>query len=142
MRSKVTLATLSLVAALGTGQALAQAGLRVPERAEPGLDPTFARGWLAPEYDRFGFAQYQWRDATGFSPASRMVWSYSVGQRADFSMTYNSSSRDFEYERQLSVFGRWWFSPEWALSAETSSRDQPGFLPRLQDFRIGVQRRF
>jgi hypothetical protein len=142
MRSKVTLATLSLVAALGAGQALAQDGLRVPERAEPGLDPAFARGWLAPEYDRFGFAQYQLRDSAGFAPGPRLVWSYSHGQRADFSMAYNSGIRDLEYERQVSLYGRWWFSPEWALSGEAVSRDQPGFLPRLQDFRIGVQRRF
>ena len=142
MRPKTALAIFSLLAALGAGQALAQAGLRVPERAELGLDPAFARGWLTPEYDRFGFAQYQVRDATGFSPISRLMWSYSVGQRADFSMTYSSSGRDYDYERQVSVFGRWWFTPEWALSAETVSRDQPGWLPRLQDFRIGVQRRF
>jgi hypothetical protein len=138
MGSKVTLALLSLVAALAAGHAFAQAGLRVPERTEPGLDPSFARGWLAPEYDRFGFATYQWRDALGFSPAPRVNWAYSFGARGDVSLSYNSN---YEYS-QLSVFGRWWFSPEWALSAETVSRDQPGFLPRVQDFRFGVQRRF
>ena len=142
MRSKVALATLSLFAALAAGEALAQAGLRMPERAEPGLDPSFARGWLAPEYDRFGFAQYQWRDATSLAPGSRLMWSYSHGQRADFSMAYSSGIRDLEYERNVSLFGRWWFSPEWALSGEAISRDQPGWLPRIQDFRIGVQRRF
>ena len=138
MGSKVTLALLSLVAALAAGHAFAQAGLRVPERPEPGLDPSFARGWLAPEYDRFGFATYQWRDAVGFSPAPRMNWAYSFGARGDVSLSYNTT---YEYG-QLSVFGRWWFSPDWALSAETVSRDQPGFLPRVQDFRFGVQRRF
>jgi hypothetical protein len=142
MRPKATLATLSLLAALATGQAFAQAGLRVPERAEPGLDPGFARGWLTPEYDRFGFATYQSRDAAGFSPSPRMSWAYSFGTRAEFTMSYYNNSRDLDYERQVSLFGRWWFSPEWALSAETVSRDQPGFLPRIQDLRIGVQRRF
>ena len=74
---------------------------------------------------------------------SRMMWSYSLGQRADFSMAYNSSSgREVDYERQVSLYGRWWFSPDWALAGEAVSRDQPGFLPRVQDFRIGVQRRF
>jgi hypothetical protein len=141
MRPKATLATLSLLAALAAGQAFAQAGLRVPERAEPGLDPGFARGWLAPEYDRFGFATNQWRDPASFAPSPRLSWAYSFGSRADVSLSYNNS-RDFDYERQLSLFGRWWFSPEWALSAETVSRDQPGFLPRIQDLRIGVQRRF
>ena len=139
MYPKATLATFSLLAALGAGQALAQAGLRVPERAEPGLDPAFARGWLAPEYDRFGFTAYQWREATGFASApARMSWAYSFGSRADVSLSYNSN-----YDSsQVSVYGRWWFSPEWALSAETVSRDQPGYLPRIQDFRFGVQRRF
>jgi hypothetical protein len=143
MRLKATLASVSLFAALAAGNVLAQAGLRVPERAEPGLDPAFARGWLAPEYDRFGFAQYQWREAAGASVGSRMMWSYSLGQRADFSMAYNSGgSRELDYERQVSLYGRWWFSPDWAVAGEAVSRDQPGFLPRVQDFRIGVQRRF
>lgn len=93
--------------------ALAQSGLRLPERGEPGLDPSFARGWLAPEYDRFGFAGYQWRDPYGFALEPR----------------------------PLSVFGRYWLSPDWSLSAESQSRDPTGLF-RLQDFRIGVQRRF
>jgi hypothetical protein len=135
---KATLLIVSLLAALVAGQAFAQAGLRVPERAEPGLDPSFARGWLAPEYDRFGFANYQLRDSIGLSPAPRMNWAYSFGSRADVSLSYNST---YDYG-QVSLFGRWWFSPEWALSGEAVSRDQPGWLPRVQDFRIGVQRRF
>jgi hypothetical protein len=139
MRLRTALPTACLLAALSAGQAFAQAGLRVPERAEPGLDPSFARGWLAPEYDRFGFAYYQYRDTLGFSPASpRMSWAYSFGSRADVSLSYNTN---YEYG-QVSLFGRWWFSPEWALSAETTSRDQPGFLPRVQDFRFGLQKRF
>jgi hypothetical protein len=137
MCPKLVRVVLSMAMALCASQALAQAGLRVPERTEPGLDPSFARGWLAPEYDRFGFATYQWRDAVGFSPAPRMNWAYSFGARADVSLSYNNYDMS-----QVSVFGRWWFSPEWALSAETVSRDQPGFLPRVQDFRFGVQRRF
>ena len=137
---KAALLTVSLLAALAAGQALAQAGLRVPERAEPGLDPAFARGWLTPEYDRFGFAAYQWRDATGFSPAPRMSWAYSIGSRYDLGLTYNS--REVDLDRQVSLFGRWWFASDWALSGEAISRDQPGWLPRVQDFRIGVQRRF
>ena len=137
MGSKVTLALLSLVAALAAGHAFAQAGLRVPERGEPGLDPSFARGWLAPEYDRFGFATYQWRDAAS-APVPRLNWAYSFGPRAEVSLSYNTS-----YDSgQVSLFGRWWLSSDWALSAETVSRDQPGFLPRVQDFRFGVQRRF
>lgn len=106
-----------------------QSGIRVPER-ELGLDPTFARGWLAPVDERFGFA-----------PGTRMHWSYSFGDRGSLGMGY-ANAREFDQEqRQLSVFGRYWLSPHWALSAETMSRDPSGLF-RLEDFRIGVQRRF
>jgi hypothetical protein len=121
--------------------AYAQAGLRLPDRGEPGLDPSFARGWLAPEYDRFGFATYHWRDAYGFAPSPRMRWSYAFGERGSVSMSL-ANGREAEFEqRPLSVFGRYWFSPDWAVSAESLSRDTTGLF-RLQDFRIGVQRRF
>ena len=43
--------------------------------------------------------------------------------------------------RAVSVFGRYWFANDWAVSAESISRD-PGGVWRPQDFRIGVQRRF
>src|SRR6185436_13011077 len=103
MRATVNLAMLSLLAALAAGQALAQAGLRVPERSEPGLDPSFARGWLAPEYDRFGFAAYQWREIYGFAPGPRMRWSYAFGERADLSMSL-ASPREWDLEsRPLSL---------------------------------------
>jgi hypothetical protein len=131
----------ALAALVAAAPTWAQSGLRVPERAEPGLDPSFARGWLAPEYDRFGFAAYQWREIYGFAPGPRMRWSYAFGERADLSMSL-ASPRDSDLEpRPLSVFGRYWFSPDWAVSAESQSRDATGLF-RLQDFRIGVQRRF
>lgn len=140
MRTNMALRTFCLLALLAAGEALAQsgAGLRVPERAEPGIDPNFARGWLAPEYDRFGFVTYPWRDAASYSPVPRMSWAYSFSPRADVSLTYNTN---YDYG-QVSLYGRYWFASDWALSAETTSRDQPGFLPRVQDFRFGVQRRF
>ena len=121
--------------------AFGQAGLRVPDRGEPGIDPAFARGWLAPEYDRFGFAAHQWREGLGFAPASRMRWSYDFGERASLSMSL-ADRRESEIEpRPLALYGRYWFAPNWAFSAESMSRD-PGGLLRLQDVRIGVQRRF
>jgi hypothetical protein len=122
--------------------AFGQAGLRLPERGEPGLDPTFAKGWLAPEYDRFGFAAYQWRDAYGFAPNPRMQWSYALGERGSLTMSLANNAREAELDhRPVSVYGRYWFAPDWAVSAESMSRDATGLL-RLQDFRIGVQRRF
>src|SRR5207302_1685705 len=51
--------------------AYAQSGLRVPERGEPGLDPALARGGLAVDPDRVGFATYSWREAVGLAPSSR-----------------------------------------------------------------------
>jgi hypothetical protein len=133
-----TLARRALVIALAAAApAYAQSGLRVPERSEPGIDPSFARGWLAPEFDRFGFASYQ---AVGFAPAQRMNWSLSFGERTSLGLSVNS--RDYDYDpRALSVFGRYWFANDWAVSAESLSREPTGLL-RLQDFRIGVQRRF
>src|SRR5438105_11121908 len=115
---------------LAAAPAWAQSGLRPPERAEPGLDPNFARGWLAPEYDRFGFAAYQWRDVYRFAAGPRMRWSYAFGERASLSMSL-ASPRGLDYEaRPLSLFGRYSLSPEWALSAESLSRDASGLLRR------------
>lgn len=138
----LALGRICLIASLvASASAFGQSGIRLPERGEPGLDPSFARGWLAPEYDRFGFAAYQWRDAYGFTPAPRMGWSYAFGGRASLSMSY-ANLRDSDFDpRPLSLFGRYWLSPDWALSAESLSRDPTGLF-RLQDFRIGVQRRF
>jgi hypothetical protein len=134
-------AACALVAVLPAwGQAGGQAGIRPPERSEPGIDPRFARGWLAPEFDRFGFAQYQWRDAMGFAPSPRMHWSYSFSDRGSLGMSF-SNARDYDPERQMSLYGRYWFSTDWALSAESMSRE-PGRIFRMQDFRIGVHRRF
>jgi hypothetical protein len=129
------------IALIVAAPAYAQSGLRLPERSEPGLDPSFARGWLAPEFDRFGFLSYQWRDAQGFVPAAqRMNWSYALSERTSLGLSVNN--RDFDYDqRNVSVFGRYWFAPDWAVSAESLSREPTGLL-RLQDVRIGVQRRF
>lgn len=121
--------------------AFGQAGLRLPERGAQGLDPSFARGWLAPEYDRFGFAAHHWRDAYGFVPNPRMQWSYSFSERGSLSMSFANLRESESEPRPVSVFGRYWFSPDWAVSAESLSRDTTGLF-RLQDFRIGVQRRF
>ena len=119
---------------------VAAQGLRLPERAGPGIDPTFARGWLAPSYDRFGFAtQHSWKDSINFAPSQRMNWSYSIGERSTLSMSL--SPRELDYDRQVSLYGRYWLSPDWAVSAESLSRD-PGGLIRFNDFRIGIQRSF
>ena len=119
--------------------ALAQSGLRVPDRSEPGIDPAFARGWLAPEFDRFGFA-YHWKDSFGSAPGQRMNWSYTFSDRSSLGLSVNTP-RELDYDRQFSVFGRYWFANDWAVSAETQWREPAGPW-RPHDFRIGVQRRF
>ena len=121
---------IAAVAMLVVAPAFGQAGLKLPQRGELGLDSAFAKGWLAPNHD--GLA---------FSSGRRMQWSYSVSERSSLGLSYGNG-RDYEPEqRQISVFGRYWLSPNWALSAESQSRE-PGGLLRLQDFRIGVHRRF
>jgi hypothetical protein len=132
--------TALLLAFLFAGEALAQSGLRLPTTGEPGLDPTYARGWLAPDYDRFGTALHNWREAVGFAPGQRMQWTYTLSDRSSLGMGMQNS-RDLEDQRQLSLYGRYSLTQDWALSAESLSRDPSGLL-RLQDFRIGVQRRF
>ncbi|HEV8109886.1 MAG TPA: hypothetical protein VGP97_20415 [Burkholderiales bacterium] len=135
-----TLVRRALVIALAAAApAYAQSGLRVPERSEPGIDPGFARGWLAPEFDRFGFASYQ-GVGLGFAQPQRMHWSYSFGERTSLGLSVNGQNYDYD-QRNVSVFGRYWFASDWAVSAESLSREPTGLL-RLQDFRIGVQRRF
>ncbi len=68
-----------------------------------------------------------------------MNWSYTFGNRTSLGLSVNN--RDLDDDRNVSVFGRYWFSPDWAVSAESQSRESQGLL-RLQDFRVGVQRRF
>lgn len=135
MRARTALLLLFLCAS----QALAQSGLRVQQQGEPGLDPSFARGWLGPDYDRFGFALYNWRETVGFAPGQRMNWSYTLNDRSSLGMSMGNNY--YLDERQLSLYGRYSLTADWALSAETLSRDPSGLF-RLQDFRIGVQRRF
>ena len=138
---RTALSGLVFLALSSAAPVFAQSGLRMPDRAEPGLDPNFAKAWLAPEYDRFGFA-YPLRDSYAFAPSPRMQWSYALGQRGNVSMSLANNGRESDLEhRPLSVFGRYWFAQDWAVSAESMSRDATGLF-RLQDFRIGVQRRF
>lgn len=140
MRTRTALLLLFLFAGQAAGLAFAQSGLRLPQQGEPGLDPTFARGWLAPDYDRFGFALYTWREAVGFAPGQRVHWSYTLSDRGSLGMSMGNSLYVDE-QRQVSLYGRYSLTADWALSAETLSRDASGLF-RLQDFRIGVQRRF
>ncbi len=141
MRATLLRRLLCAAALLAAAAASAQSGLQLPQRDAPGLDPTLAGAWLVPQYDRFGFAAQPWRSGLGFAPAKRLDWSYDLGGRASFSMSYTNGREAEPHARPLSLFGRYWLSSDWALSAESLSRDGGGLL-RLQDFRFGVQRRF
>jgi hypothetical protein len=137
--SRTLVLAVGLCASLAALSAYGQSGLRLPQRGEPGLDPSLARGWLAPEYDHFGFATFRWRDTS--APSGRMHWAYSFGERGSLGMSLGSG-REVDEARQYSLFGSYWVSPDWAVSAETiGGRDSAGLF-RLQDIRIGVQRRF
>lgn len=138
---------ITVLAAASAGTASAQS-LRVPQRPEPGLDPSFARGWLAPTYDPYGFANFHWKDAIGFAPSSRLNWSYVLGERGSLGMSYSGGTyASGNYDpaaldgQRYGLSGRYALTPDWSVSAEALSRD-PGGLLRPQDFRIGFQRRF
>src|SRR3954462_12622148 len=105
MGALARIAFLALAAVALTAHA--QSGLRLPERGEPGIDPSFARGWLAPDYDNFGFARSHWRGASGYVPGSRMSLSFSFSGRGSLGMGV-VNGRDFlEQDRQVSLFGRY-----------------------------------
>jgi hypothetical protein len=122
-------------------QAWAQSGLRLPPGGEPGLDPSFARGWLSPDYDRYGSALHNWREAVGFAPGQRMNWSYTTNSGSMVGMWMGNNQSSLDENRQMSLYGRYSLNPDWAVTGETLGRDASGLF-RLQDFRIGVQRRF
>jgi len=129
------------------GSALAQEGLRMPARGEPGLDPSLATGWLSPERDRLG-SRYYWRDAAGFNAGQRMQWSYNLGRNYSLGMSV-ANGRDFDSSpiygaetRQYGFFGRYSLAPDWSLVGEaTSSRDPVTSLNR-QELRFGLRRQF
>src|SRR5262245_8889191 len=118
---------LLLVAMLAlAAPALAQGTLMLPQRDVPGLDPSLARSWLSPDYS-----------LQRFTSGQRPNWSYQFSERGSLGMSlYSSRELDLD-TRQMSLYGRYSFSPTWAFSAETQLRE-PGSVPRLQDLRIGV----
>ena len=126
---------------LGASQAFGQSGLRLPQQDEPGLDPTLARGWLSPGYDRFGSALHNWREQVGFAPGQRMNLSYPLNERGSMVGMWMGNGRELDENRAVSLYGRYSLTQDWALGVETLSRDPSGLL-QLRDLRIGVQRRF
>jgi len=86
----------------------------------------------------------------GSAPAHRLQWSYSWNDRDQFGVSF---ARGREVEniapnglltsdvRNLTLFGRYWFHADWAITAEASSHEQ-GNLYRRDGFRLGLRHRF
>jgi YaiO family outer membrane protein len=84
------------------------------------------------------------------APAHRLQWSYTWNDRDTLGI---SASRGREVEnvvpagllttdvRNLSVFGRYWFAPDWAVVAD-AGRQQQGNLYRRDGFRLGLRHQF
>lgn len=141
MNRRYALVLAFLLAGQVFAHAFAQSGLRLPQQDEPGLDPTYARGWLGPDYDRYGTALHNWREQVGFAPGQRMNLSYALNERGSMVGVWMGNNRELDENRQMSLYGRYSLTQDWALGVETLSRDPSGLL-QLRDFRIGVQRRF
>ena len=135
MPSRNALRVVLAAVALAATAAFAQSTLQ-PSAGGQGLDPAYAKGWLAPDFDRFGFVTPHWREPAG--TLVRRSWTYRLTERGSLGLSYSNGRA---LDGHVSLYGRYWFSPDWAFSAESLSRE-PGGLMRLQDFRIGVQRSF
>jgi hypothetical protein len=162
----VSLARVLLCAGLACGSAgaaFAQQGIRHEPDSWRGsglrLDPAalpLASGWgasfeflrsgryePAPRYSLLGArGEPDWR-----SPGYRLQWSYDFGARGSFGLSLASGrhpedfiGQEFAAGRQLSLYGRYWFSPDWALSAEALA--PAGQLLQRPTIRLGVQRQF
>lgn len=100
---------------------------------------------------RFAYTFYSGKpEGGGSAPAHRLQWTYSWNDRDAFGV---SAARGREVEniapaglltsdvRNLTLFGRYWLHPSWALTAEASSQQQ-GSLYRRDGFRIGLRHQF
>jgi YaiO family outer membrane protein len=86
----------------------------------------------------------------GSAPSHRLQWSYFFGDQSSVGL---SLARGREVEnvgggalvtsdvRNVTLFGRWWFAPHWAISAEAETHEQ-GNLYRRHGLRIGLRHRF
>lgn len=103
----------------------------------------FRRYELAPPYSLRGSGiEPAWR-----TPGYRLQWSYELA-RGSFGLSLASGrdaedflSQELAPGRQLSLFGRYWLGPDWALSAEALAPGEGSLLGRPK-IRLGVQRQF
>ncbi len=80
----------------------------------------------------------------------RVQWSYQVGDRGFFGLSL-AQGLGFESAaleglpagdvRNLTLFGRYWFMPNWAFSAAAETQEQVGFA-RRNGVRFGLQHQF
>jgi YaiO family outer membrane protein len=90
-------------------------------------------------------------DGTALASAHRFQVSYFYGERNTIGLAY-TTGRDIDHlglgvalplndARDLTLSGRHWFSPNWALTYDVLSQEQ-GTLARRQGLRLGVRRTF
>ena len=89
-------------------------------------------------------------EARSVSLSQRLQWSYHVGDRGFFGL---SLAQGLAVEsatpeglpsadaRNLTLFGRYWFLPNWAVSAEAQMQEQIGYA-RRNGVRFGLRHQF
>jgi hypothetical protein len=106
----------------------------MPSAASRGSIRRFARGWLAPDYDRFGFALLLARRGVRARP--RMQWSYASARGKPRHGRVATNLRDYEPRPPVSALRPLLARADWAVSARSLSRDATGLRP--QDFALSA----
>ena len=101
--------------------------------------------------ERIAYTFYSGRpDGGGSAPSHRLQWSHYFNDR-DFIGLSVAAGREVENiapaglvtsrVRSLYLTGRWWFAPDWALTAEAGVHEQ-GSLYRRHGLRLGLRHEF
>jgi YaiO family outer membrane protein len=86
----------------------------------------------------------------GVSFSQRLQWSYHVGDRGFFGLslahglavdTATPEGLPTTDARNITLFGRYWFMPNWAVSAEAEMQEQVGYA-RRNGVRFGLRHQF
>jgi YaiO family outer membrane protein len=86
----------------------------------------------------------------GMALSQRVQWSYYVGDRGFFGLSLGQGlgvesaapePLSSGYVRNVTLFGRYWFLPDWAVSAEAETQEQVG-QSRRNDVRFGLRHQF
>ena len=89
-------------------------------------------------------------DQRSMTLSQRLQWSYHVGERGFFGLslaqglaveTATPEGLPIGEARNITLFGRYWFLPNWAVSAEAETQEQVGFA-RRNGVRFGLRHQF